>query len=421
VLAILRRSLAIALAVFGSPTQAGTFDAISRTLANGLHLVVIETRAAPVVVHSVWYRAGAAEDPPGKEGLAHLLEHLLLRADESDGLNAGRMTTHNGSALTAATGYDYTYVTRIVPVEALGEVMEQEAARITSFAPGAEAIESERSVIQEERLLRGAKLGQTLLLLASGALFGIDHPHGRASIGTERSVGNLTAADASAFHKLWHAPGNTVVIVVGDVSASEVIAAAERSYGQVPRRESPARLRPQPESASSPKVVIEEVSHGPGASARCWGAPSFSTAPHPRVYALLVLKEMLTARGASVYFDPDAVGATPFCFLTYAPVPKLGAMSDRLLGTILEEGAAQEAVSSAQQRLIARAALDRDDLVKVASTIGAGLVCGRTLSELENWDEHIRSVTASDVTEAARATFGQATYVDAGLWPKQGS
>ena len=408
--------------MFWAPAQAATLHAVSTTLPNGLRLVVIENHTAPVVVHSVWYAAGAADDPPGKEGLAHLVEHLLLRADAEAGSGGFDLqAVHNGTAVTAATSYDYTYVSHIVSLDRLEGIMGKAAARMAGFAPAPDAVLGERSVIQEERLLRGGHRTRVVFEMAVAALFGTDHPYGRPQIGTEASIDRLTAADASEFHRLWHAPNNAVVVVVGDVSAADVAAIASQTYGRLSARPIPVRRRDAPAAAPAPKTVVEHVTQGPGVSARCWSAPAFSESPNRAVYATLVLEEMLLATGAGVYYDPDSAGVAPLCFLTYAPIQKLDELQERLLGPMLQPSTTEQAVQAAQDRLLIRAALDKDDMIAVAKFVGAGLSTGRDITELGDWEERIRSVTAADVAEAARNLVGQPWHVDAGLWPKGGS
>jgi zinc protease len=416
-----RTALLIA-ALFWAPAQAATLDAVSTTLPNGLRLVVVENHTAPVVVHSVWYAAGAADDPPGKEGLAHLVEHLLLRADAQAASEGSEpQAVHNGTALMAATSYDYTYVSHIVSLDRLEGIMGKAAARMAGFAPAPNAVLGERSVIQEERLLRGGHRTRVVFEMAVAALFGTDHPYGRPQIGTEASIDRLTAADAAEFHRLWHAPNNAVVVVVGDVRAADVAAIADRTYGRVSARPIPVRRRGAPAAAAAPKTVVEHVAQGPGVSARCWSAPAFSVSPHHAVYAFLVFQEMLLATGAGIYYDPDSAGVAPLCFLTYTPIPKLDEFQERLLGPMLQHGMTEQAVLAAQDRMVMSAALDKDDMIAVAQFIGAGLSTGRDMTELGDWEERIRSVTAADVTEAVRNLVGQPWHVDAGLWPKGGS
>jgi zinc protease len=70
---------ATALMLLAGPAMARVFDPVSFTLANGLQVVVVVNRRAPVVTHMIWYKVGAADEPAGKSGIAHLLEHLMFK------------------------------------------------------------------------------------------------------------------------------------------------------------------------------------------------------------------------------------------------------------------------------------------------------------------------------------------------------
>ena len=79
------------------------------TLENGLNVVVIEDHRAPVVVQMIWYRAGAADEPAGKSGIAHFLEHLMFKG--TDKVPAGQFSATveaNGGDDNAFTSWDYT-------------------------------------------------------------------------------------------------------------------------------------------------------------------------------------------------------------------------------------------------------------------------------------------------------------------------
>ena len=95
---------------FVTASYAAIEDQISEfMLDNGMQVVVIEDHRAPVVVHMVWYRAGAADETPGVSGVAHFLEHLLFKKTKN--LVAGelsRTVAENGGTDNAFTSYDYT-------------------------------------------------------------------------------------------------------------------------------------------------------------------------------------------------------------------------------------------------------------------------------------------------------------------------
>ena len=97
------------LPLIAATPAAAADNATTFALDNGMEVVVIEDHRAPVVVHMVWYRAGAADEDPGKSGIAHFLEHLLFKA--TDDMEAGefsKVVAANGGRDNAVTSYDYT-------------------------------------------------------------------------------------------------------------------------------------------------------------------------------------------------------------------------------------------------------------------------------------------------------------------------
>ena len=75
--------LAASLGLAASSAWAGLFNPNLFTLENGMQVVVIEDHRAPVVTQMVWYKVGAADEPVGKSGIAHLLEHLMFKGTET--------------------------------------------------------------------------------------------------------------------------------------------------------------------------------------------------------------------------------------------------------------------------------------------------------------------------------------------------
>src|SRR5262245_17735572 len=79
-LAAVAAAAALAVPALVVPTLADSGPRVTDfVLANGLQVVVIPDHRAPVVTHMLWYRVGAADETPGKSGLAHFLEHLMFK------------------------------------------------------------------------------------------------------------------------------------------------------------------------------------------------------------------------------------------------------------------------------------------------------------------------------------------------------
>ena len=114
--------------------QAALFHPKTHTLANGMQVVVIEDHRAPVVSHMVWYKIGSADEPPGKSGIAHFLEHLLFKgtAKYASG-QFSKIIARNGGRENAFTSYDYTGYYQNVAKDKLDLVMGLEADRMVNL------------------------------------------------------------------------------------------------------------------------------------------------------------------------------------------------------------------------------------------------------------------------------------------------
>ncbi len=176
-------------------------------LANGLEVVVLPDRRAPVVTHMVWYRNGAADDPAGKSGIAHFLEHLMFKGTAKHPAGAFSKTLAAlGGQENAFTSYDYTAYFQRVAREHLEAVMDYEADRMTSLSFDESVVAPERDVVLEERRLRvdsspDAQLSEEI----AGALY-LHHPYGLPVIGWEHEIAGLTHADAFAYYRRFYTP-----------------------------------------------------------------------------------------------------------------------------------------------------------------------------------------------------------------------
>ena len=227
--------------------SAAALDIMHFTLKNGLDVVVIPDRRTPVVTHMMWYKVGAADEEPGKSGLAHFLEHLMFKGTEKN--PAGRFSQVVGTIggqENAFTSSDYTGYYQRVAREQLKQMMEFEADRMTGLVLTDDVVKPELNVVLEEQNQRvanspAAKLGEEVV----AALY-LNHQYGRPVIGWRHEIEKLTRDDALAFYRKFYTPNNAILVVAGDVSADEVKKLAEDIYGKVARRsELPPRTRPQ--------------------------------------------------------------------------------------------------------------------------------------------------------------------------------
>src|SRR6056297_23364 len=183
-------------------------------LENGMKVVVIEDNRAPVVTHMVWYRVGAADEPPGKSGIAHFLEHLMFKGtDEIPEGAFSKIVAANGGQDNAFTSYDQTAYFQRIASDRLEIVMRMEADRMRELVLSEAVVLPERDVIIEERNSRVENSHGALFSEQRGAAQYLHHPYGIPVIGWRHEIETLSRADAMEFYARHYAPNNAILIV----------------------------------------------------------------------------------------------------------------------------------------------------------------------------------------------------------------
>ena len=191
------------------------------TLANGLELVVIPDHRAPVVTHMIWYKVGAADEAPGKSGLAHFLEHLMFKGTAKHPAGAfSDVVARMGGRENAFTTNDYTAYFQRVPRTQLKTVMSFEADRMTGLVLTDAVVLPERQVILEERNQRIGNNPRAKIGVQIDAALYLNSPYHKPVIGWRHEMEQLNRADAIAFYKRYYGPNNAVVVIAGDVTTA---------------------------------------------------------------------------------------------------------------------------------------------------------------------------------------------------------
>ena len=420
---------------------AAVFDPVTFRLDNGLQVVVVENRRAPVVVHMLWYKVGAADEPPGKSGVAHFLEHLMFKGTPTTGPERfSRIVARNGGMDNAFTGYDYTAYFQRVASDKLELVMRLEADRMVNLDPPEAEVETEREVVLEERRSRTGNDPGAQLAQRSRAVAWLRHPYRIPIIGWEPEIRGLTRADALAFYRARYAPNNAVLIVSGDAAPEEVRALAERHYGPIPARPVPPRRRPQePAPLAAKRVTMKSARVHLPRMTISWRAPSLSRGAVAHVHPLTVLAEILgggttsrlyrrlvvergIASSVGAWYDSDALDESAF---TISARPKAGGALAPLeaavaaeLRRMVEDGPEDAELVRARRALLASAVYARDGVGAAARVIGRALTTGGTIADVETWPERVGRVTARQVRAAARAVLVESRSVTAVLLPE---
>jgi zinc protease len=422
-------AIAVTAALLGSLHQSSSAsgpDVAHFTLANGLEVVVIPDHRTPVVTHMVWYKVGAADETPGKSGLAHFLEHLMFKGTKNNPIGLFSQTVARlGGRENAFTASDYTGYFQRVARDQLKTLMAFEADRMTGLVLTDEVVKPELQVILEERNTRVENNPAARLEEQMDAALYLNHPYGRPLIGWRHEMETLDRADALAFYQRFYTPNNAVLVVAGDVTAAEVKTLAEETYGKVPRRtEVPPRIRTQEPPQEAPRTVtLADPRVTQPSLRRFYLAPSIASGrpgesealdllshilgggSSSRLYRRLVVEQDIAVSAGSRYSGAAldqtrmTVYGTPKGNTT---LPQLEEAIDAVLAGVIAEGVTAEELERSKNRLIAEATYAQDNQASLARWYGASLTTGLTVEQVRTWPDRIRNVTADSVRDAAR-------------------
>ena len=195
-------------------------------MASGLRVVVERDARSPVVAVVAVVGAGGSSDPGGKEGLAHLVEHLAFRSHPAGGPSvSARLESSGAGHFNASTSLDYTAYETLAPKEALATLVKLEGQRLSAPISGVspEVFAVEREVVRNELRQRNETgyVGQVFSWVHA-ASYPAGDPYSRPVVGSHASLTALTLADAQRFARTHYRPENVTLVIAGDVDLAEV-------------------------------------------------------------------------------------------------------------------------------------------------------------------------------------------------------
>ncbi|MGQ3487749.1 M16 family metallopeptidase [Roseovarius pacificus] len=423
----MRRLIASAMFCLAAALPAVAKEQVSSfPLDNGMDVVVIEDHRAPVVVHMVWYRAGAADEKPGVSGVAHFLEHLLFKGTET--MEPGEFSAtvaRNGGSDNAFTSYDYTAYFQRVAADRLDLMMQMESDRMVNLQLGEDDILTERDVIIEERNQRVENNPGALFREQMNAAQYLNHPYGIPIIGWQNEMRELGLEDALEYYQTYYAPNNAILIVAGDLTPDNVRDMAQKHYGKLPANDDlPERARPQePRQMAERRMVFRDARVAQPYVTRSYLAPERDSGSQEKAAALTLLAEILGGGSTSVlaealqfetrqavntaaYYGDTSLDDSTFD-LVVMPAPGVtlqqaeDAMDDVIAG-FLETGVDPEQLDRIKMQIRASQIYGQDDVGRLANRYGRALTQGLTVEDVQAWPDILQAVTAEDIMAAAR-------------------
>jgi zinc protease len=249
------------------------------TLANGLRVVFSPDRAIPVVSVAVYYDVGSRNEREGRTGFAHLFEHMMFQGSENVPkaahfqyiFNAGG--TMNGTTSTERTNYFETLPSNYLPL-----AFWLESDRMRSLKVTQENLDNQRNAVQEEKRLRYDNQPYVNAFLRMNELIFTNPANAHSTIGSMEDLDAATIDDVREFFRIYYAPNNAVLSVVGDFDGAEARGMIDKYFGSIPSQPLPPPVDVfEPEAVAIPQETFYDPLAPAPAFVLGWKVPARRT------------------------------------------------------------------------------------------------------------------------------------------------
>ncbi len=397
--------LAVAVAATAAVAQAPTAanpstDALRATLPNGLRVVIVPNRLAPVVTTELNYLVGSNDAPEGFPGTAHALEHMMFRG--SAGLDKEQLAelgallggVYNASTTETVTKYTYT-----VSSKDLGLVLKSEALRMRGLSLNEADWVQERGAIEQEVSRDLSNPFYNFLSQAQSILFR-GTPYAHDALGSRPSFDLTDATLLRQFYERWYAPNNAILVIAGDVQPAQALSEVQAAFGDIPARTLPEHLATKPKPVT-PETLSLSTNFSAGLIALAFRMPGLRSEDFA---AADILGDVLGSRRAALYGLVPA-GKALLAQFSYQAKPDVGyglalaafpkgndpapllAELKQVIADTVRDGVSPELVAAAKQQEIAQLAFANDSISGLAG----------------NWSMALASMGANSPDDLARA------------------
>ena len=424
-----------------SSAQAKLFDIEEFTLDNGLQVIVIPNHKAPIVKQMVWYKVGSVDEPAGKGGLAHLLEHLMFRGTEDveDGA-FNQIVSDNGGMMNAFTSRDVTAYHEFVDITRLELMMFLEADRMKNLNITPEAFEKERKIVFQERMQMvennptaafGEMMRRTLWQ---------EHPYARPVSGFPNEIISLTLEDAQNFYKTHYVPNNAVLVLSGDIDAVTAQTLAEKYFGKIEKTDYENNTEFQNiKNETSSKMLSKAPQIETSRFVKSFVVPSLGQ-DKSLAYAFVLLSAYLGEGDTSQLYrrlveDEEVAVAVSTAYdfsarsygtFSISALPAQGVSVETFeekLNEALEDSIRRlnwEELHKVKNKVLAGLIYLKDNPSDAAEIVGSLASVGISVEDIENYDQNIEAVKLQDINNAVKL-LRKAVNVQGFLLPQKGA
>ena len=422
-------------------TAAAQADTTEFKLSNGMRVIVKEDHRAPTVAHQIWYRAGGMDEVSGTTGVAHMLEHMMFKGTPKVGPGEfSKQIAALGGRENAMTNRDFTLYYQQISKQYLPKMMELEADRMANLIIKKDEFDREMKVVTEERRLRtddsarGTVYEQLLATVYTAA------PYRHPVIGWPDDLVNMRVEDVQAWYKNWYVPDNALLVVTGDVTAAEVKALAERTYGKLKARPLPLRKNQlEPAQKGIKRIWVKAPAENPYVVMAYKVPRLHDVEKDVDPYALEVLSAVLNgydnarltrdlvrkrriADDVNVGYDSINRGES---LMVLDGTPATGHTTEEIeralrdeIARIAREGVSPEELKRVKAQVVAAQIYKRDSVFGQGMEIGVAEIAGISWRQIDRMLDKIKAVTPEQVQAVAGKYFNDDNLTVATLLPQ---
>jgi zinc protease len=235
---LFRSCLLIVLIAAGASGQSVKFT--EHKLKNGLRIILSEDHSAPTFSIALTYNVGSRDERQGRTGFAHLFEHMMFQGSAKVGKGEHFLIVYNnGGGMNGTTNEDRTNYFETLPSNQIDLGLFLEADRMRSLAINQANLDNQRETVQEEKRSSydNQPYGHTQETILNTAYDNFAYKH--TTIGSMEDLDAATVQDVADFFRIYYAPNNAVLSMVGDFKTDELLAKIEKYFGDIPAQPAP--------------------------------------------------------------------------------------------------------------------------------------------------------------------------------------
>jgi predicted Zn-dependent peptidase len=416
----------LSISAFAAGADQWTLPVNVKKLDNGLTVVVSEDHSSPTVGVSVVYHVGMRLEPRNRTGFAHLFEHLMFQGTPNALKGVFDKTiTGGGGRNNGSTRPDFTNYIETAPVSSIEPILWLEADRMKTLDFNAKTLKNQQDVVKEEIRVNVKNKpygGFYWIDISQHAFQKWENNHD--GYGSFEDLEGASLDDVRAFHRDYYGPNNAVLSIAGDVTPAQGFALAQKYFGKIPKRPTPAPSDfSEPLNTQEKRIEQSDALAQVPAVAAAWKVPARGSRDQA---AIAVLGELLAGDDASRLYQgmvkgrEIALNVNPLFGLTgpweydgptlftvfalYKPTSSADAVlaaMDEEIGKVAKDGVDEATLKRVKTRMLAdwynklESFINRADTLAKLQTLWGD---ANVVNKIPTW---IEGVTSQDIERAA--------------------